>query len=86
MKNTGHFFKLAIFLQKNISLSLCRQIAKLKLPTFGQGLSVRIISKSNLKRNEKVKSFNILVYKVPNENCHLKIGILKFLVTYISAK
>ena len=32
------FFKLAIFFYKNISLSLCRQIAKLKLPTCGQGL------------------------------------------------
>ena len=32
------FLSLQFFWQKNISVSLCRQIAKLKLPTCGQSL------------------------------------------------
>ena len=37
------FLNWQFFYKKNISLSLCRQLVKLKLPTCGQGLKLNLL-------------------------------------------
>ena len=73
--NAGHFFKLAIFFDKKISLSFCRQIAQLKLPACGQSLS--------LSRMLKVPNQGISILTTPGFCTLTMVGPIQSLLKFL---